>query len=64
MVIVGLQSFSFVTSAACLGNVRYEPISTNYLHKHVDEFTQCMEKNIDNLLPARFLVIFDGDLLV
>ncbi len=59
-VIRGLQPFSVVENQNHLSLSRYDPISVDILMKYLSRLTSRVEKKIENLLPSKFAIVFDG----
>lgn len=60
MVVLTLQPFSFYENQASGGNIGYDAISVETLHRYMDLFTRSVEAKNTNTLLKIFALVLDG----
>ena len=58
-VVEGLQPFQIVENKSITRHVRYAPITVKTLKKYMEKLSQRVENKISNMLPDKFVVVFD-----
>lgn len=59
-IVMTLAPFSAVQCKYTRKNFKYDPVSLNTLHKYMEKLIMVVEKEITDLLPSKFGLVFDG----